>query len=120
MMKKLILPLLIAALAMPIAALACPGKGDSKRGGHFQKMDANSDGVVTADEHATMAAQRFSKMDANGDGKVTADEMKQRWKKKHAKHKKECPLKEDCTKSKDCPMKDDCPYNKDCPKRDSK
>jgi hypothetical protein len=119
-MKKLILPLLIAALAMPVAAMACPGKGDAKRGGHFQKMDANGDGVVTADEHAAMAAKRFSKMDANGDGKITDDEMKKRWHKKHKKHKKECPLKEDCPKSKDCPLKEDCPYNKERPKSDKK
>jgi len=120
MIKKLILPLLIAALAMPVAAMACPGKGDGKRGGHFQKMDSNSDGVVTADEHAAMAAQRFSKMDANGDGKISNDEMKAGWKQKGKGWNKECPLKGDCPKSKDCPMKEDCPYNKDCPKRDKK
>lgn len=108
MMKKLILPLLIAALAMPVAAMACPGKGDGKRGGHFQKMDTNGDGVVTADEHAAMAAKHFSKMDANGDGKVTSDEMKARWKEKRKSWKKNCPLKEEC------------PYNKESPKSDKK
>lgn len=107
-MKKLILPLLIAALAMPVAAMACPGKGDAKRGAHFQKMDTNGDGVVTADEHAAMAAQRFTKMDADGDGKVTRDEMKAGWKKKHKSWKKDCPLKEEC------------PYNKESPKSDKK
>ncbi|MCF7822025.1 MAG: EF-hand domain-containing protein [Mariprofundaceae bacterium] len=117
MIKKLILPLLIAALAMPVAAMACPGKGDAKRGGHFQKMDTNGDGVVTADEHAAMAARHFSKMDANGDGKLTSDEMKAGWKEKRKGWKnKACPLKGDCPKSKDCPMKEDCPYNKDRPK----
>jgi hypothetical protein len=120
MMKKLILPLLIAALAMPVAAMACPGKGDAKRGGHFQKMDANGDGVVTADEHATMAAKHFSKMDANGDGKVTRDEMKAAWKEKRKNRKKDCPLKEDCPKSKDCPLKEECPYNKESPESDKK
>jgi len=119
-MKKFILPLLIAAMAMPVAAMACPGKGDSKRGGHFQKMDANGDGVVTAKEHASMAAERFTKMDANNDGKLTSDEMGKHWKEKREQWKKNCPLKEECPKSKDCPMKEDCPYNKDCPKRDSK
>ena len=117
-MKKLILPLLIAALAIPVAAMACPGKGDAKRGAHFQKMDANGDGVVTADEHAAMAAQRFSKMDANGDGKVTSDEMKAGWKEKRRSWKKDCPMKEDYPRWKDCPMKEDCPRSKDCPMKE--
>ena len=101
-MKKLILPLLIAALAMPVAALACPGKGmgqgDGKRGGHIQKMDTNGDGAISAEEHAAGAAQRFAIMDTNGDGKISADEMKGHWKDKH----KKCPLKEDCPGGKDC------------------
>ncbi|HKI60547.1 MAG TPA: hypothetical protein VKA23_05885 [Mariprofundaceae bacterium] len=115
-MKKLILPLLIAALAMPVAALACPGgkgMGDGKGGSHFQKMDSNGDGAISAEEHEAMAAERFAAMDTNGDGKVTSDEMKSRWKAKHAKN---CPLKGDCPQGKDCPMKGDCPAGKDCPK----
>ncbi|MDT8375680.1 MAG: hypothetical protein RQ867_02960 [Mariprofundaceae bacterium] len=115
MIKKLMLPLLIAALAMPVAAMACPGKGGGKPGGHFQKMDTNGDGVVTADEHAAVAAQRFSKMDANSDGQITSDEMKAGWKEKRKSWKKACPLKNECPKSKDCPMKEDCPYNQDSP-----
>jgi len=89
-MKKLMLPLLIAVLAIPVAAMACPSKGDAKHGGHFQKADTNGDGVITADEHAAMAARHFSKMDANGDGKVTRDEMKAAWKKMHKSRNKEC------------------------------
>ncbi len=104
-MKKLILPLLIAALAMPVAALACPGgkgvgQGDGKRGSHFQQLDSDGDGAISAEEHAAGSAKRFAAMDANGDGKVTADEMKSRWKERH----KNCPLKEDCPAGKDCLM----------------
>jgi len=103
-MKKLILPLLIAALAMPVAALACPGgkgmgQGDGKRGSLFQQMDANSDGAISVEEHEAMAAERFAAMDTNGDGKVTKDEMRGHWKGMH----KNCPLKEDCPAGKDCP-----------------
>ena len=121
-MKNLILALLFAALAMPVAAMACPGgnqmgqgmgQGAGMKGGHFAQMDSNGDGVITAEEHAAGAAQRFSAMDANSDGKVTTDEMKSRWKAKHAKN---CPFKGDCPQGKDCPMKGDCPAGKDCPK----
>jgi Ca2+-binding EF-hand superfamily protein len=41
----------------------------------FQKMDANGDGKISADEHAAGAKMMFDKMDANKDGKVTAAEM---------------------------------------------
>jgi Ca2+-binding EF-hand superfamily protein len=39
------------------------------------KMDANKDGVVSAEEHAAGAKQMFTRMDANRDGNVTAAEM---------------------------------------------
>lgn len=105
-MKKLILPLLIAALAMPMAVLACPGgkqmgqgMGAGKHGGHFAQMDANGDGTITAEEHAAGAAKRFAMMDANGNGEITVDEMKSRWQ----EYQKNCPLKEECPVGKDCP-----------------
>lgn len=106
-MKRVILSLLIAALAMPMAAMACPGgkqmgQGMGQHGSHFAQMDSNGDGVITAEEHAAGAAKRFSAMDANGDGKVTPDEMKSRWQDRY----KNCPFKEGCPAGKDCPMKD--------------
>lgn len=91
-MKKLILPLLIAALSLPVAAMACPGEGKGKHGGHFEKMDANGDGAISADEHAAGASKRFSRMDINGDGKITRDEMKQHRKDKRKHHSKNCPI----------------------------
>jgi Ca2+-binding EF-hand superfamily protein len=42
---------------------------------HMKMMDTNSDGKVTATEHAAACKQMFTKMDANGDGLVTAAEM---------------------------------------------
>lgn len=41
----------------------------------FQKMDANNDGKISADEHAAAAKAMFETMDGNKDGKVTAAEM---------------------------------------------
>jgi hypothetical protein len=51
-------------------ALAGGGKDD-----HMKMMDTNSDGKVTATEHADGCKQMFTKMDANSDGRVTAAEM---------------------------------------------
>ena len=41
----------------------------------FMTMDANKDGMISADEHATASKKMFDTMDANRDGKVTAAEM---------------------------------------------
>lgn len=104
-MKKLILPLLIAALVLPFTASACPGGGPGKGGSHFTDMDSNGDGTITADEHATAAAKRFAEMDANGDGKVTRDEMKQHWQQMRDNWQGNCPRKQDCPNGMNCPRK---------------
>jgi hypothetical protein len=47
----------------------------AKPDAEFMSMDADKDGKVSADEHATAAKKMFDTMDANRDGKVTAAEM---------------------------------------------
>lgn len=63
-------------LAIGIASILC---GIALAGGgkdnHMKMMDANSDGKVTAAEHADGCKQMFTKMDSNQDGRVTAAEM---------------------------------------------
>ncbi len=75
-MKKLTLAAasaLTLALAVPMVAQA----GGHKGGGmHFEKLDTNSDGVVTRVEAETAALAAFTKIDADGDGFVTQDELK--------------------------------------------
>ena len=41
----------------------------------FTTMDANKDGNLSADEHATASKKMFDTMDANRDGQVTAAEI---------------------------------------------
>lgn len=60
-----------------LAAVACSGVALAKDADDkFRKMDANNDGRVTAQEHATAAQQMFTEMDTNRDGAVTMAEMK--------------------------------------------
>ena len=42
---------------------------------HWDEMDTNHDGKVSAAEHAAWAKAQFEKLDANHDGFVTQDEM---------------------------------------------
>lgn len=99
MMHKIILPLIIAALAIPAAVMAAPGGGPGKgmRGSLFQQMDSNGDGVITAEEHAASAAERFAAMDTNGDGKLTQDEIRQQ-------RQKNCPAGMNCPRGNQAPM----------------
>src|SRR5688500_13395237 len=65
-----------AAPAAPVTEPApSPPTAPGDVSGQFAKMDANGDGGVSADEHATGATAMFATMDANGDGSVTVEEM---------------------------------------------
>jgi len=114
-MKKSILVLIILAFAIPATAMACPGAGQGMRGKHFEQMDSNGDGTISAKEHAAAAAKRFSMMDSNGDGKLSNEEMMQKWNRHHPGWDNGCPMGENCPAGKGCPMGQDCPAGKECP-----
>ncbi len=64
---------LTLALAVPVVAQA----GGHKGGGmHFEKIDTDSNGVVTRVEAETAALAAFTKVDANADLLVTQEELK--------------------------------------------
>jgi len=42
----------------------------------IKPMDTNTDGMVSAEEHAAAAEKDFGTMDANHDGQLSADEMR--------------------------------------------
>ena len=73
-MKKLIMAsavgLALSLIAM--AAYAAPGKG----GKHFDRMDSNGDGKVTAEELSERQAELIANADSDGDGALTKDELK--------------------------------------------
>lgn len=56
----------------------------------FKAIDANSDGVVTADEFNAFHTKKFAEWDADGNNQITLDEMKAGHKKMMdgGKHKK--------------------------------
>jgi hypothetical protein len=64
---------LTLALAAPMVAQAGGHRGG---GAHFDKIDTNSDGVVTRVEAETAALAVFTTADADADGFVTQDELK--------------------------------------------
>ena len=76
---------LFAATAAVMLALAMPGAQaagtDSttaprhSRTDYFERLDANKDGAVTAEEMIVYRHKRFTEIDANGDGKITKEEF---------------------------------------------
>lgn len=72
-MKRLSIMLLCTVFATPVVAFA----GESGPKTHMIMMsdaDANHDGVIDREEHMAMAAKHFDMMDQNHDGKISADE----------------------------------------------
>jgi Ca2+-binding EF-hand superfamily protein len=79
--KRLMLALTFAGLALPIAgtavAQASPDKAEKAKE-MFAKTDANQDGAISLEEW-TAAGRRergFQMIDADHDGKVTPDELR--------------------------------------------
>ncbi len=72
----------ICTLTGASQAAAQPGR----HGGHFEKFDANKDGVVTTQEVEAAALARFNESDTNKDGKVTAEERKAAHQRKGDEH----------------------------------
>lgn len=74
---------------------AMHGKGHGPRGGGMMTMaDTNNDGAISQAEFTAAAMKHFDMMDANKDGKVTAEErkaahekMKAEWKSKKGERK---------------------------------
>ena len=76
------------ALLPQLAAAEKPERGDGPRpGGMFDRLDANKDGQITADE-VPEGAERLKQMliraDANEDKAVTKEELREAFKKHHA------------------------------------
>ncbi len=79
-MKKTLLLAAAAILALQaVPAFAGPegGKKHGERGDKmFEKIDANKDGTISAEENAAFSKKKFDEMDGNKDGSVTKDEAK--------------------------------------------
>lgn len=64
-----------AAMACTLALAGAAWAGHPGADDKFKAMDANSDGMVSASEHASFVRSMFDRMDTNRDGSVTAAEM---------------------------------------------
>ena len=78
-MKKLTIAALALLVAVPAVAVARDhgghGRGDhGKRGQAFERLDADKDGKVTAEEAKAGSSRFIERADQNGDGVITPDE----------------------------------------------
>lgn len=67
--------MLICGLVLTSVAPAANQPEENPVDAQFKTMDANGDGRLSREEHASGARRMFETMDANKDGKVTAAEM---------------------------------------------
>lgn len=77
---------MVGAGLMSTGALA---GGHKMSGGHWDRLDANGDGKITADEMDARQAELFADADANGDGAITREEMMAFHKARRAEHMRE-------------------------------
>ena len=70
----------LLSLAVLIAIGGASAFAQGSEGGRMAKLDANGDGVIDRSEAAKVPkfAEHFDKMDANKDGRITAEERPQR------------------------------------------
>ncbi|MFT3811546.1 MAG: EF-hand domain-containing protein [Micropepsaceae bacterium] len=74
-MKTLTIAALAALIAVPAVAVARDGGGHhGKRGEMFERLDADKDGKVTAEEARAGGSRLIDRADRNGDGVITPDE----------------------------------------------
>lgn len=71
------------------AALICGPAFAGSYGEWFEKVDANQDGYLTADELGEKKAYKIQKMDSDGDGRVSRAELDAYKAAKHGKKKDE-------------------------------
>jgi len=86
-MKTVVSLTALALVAASVAAFA--GEGGPK-GDRLQKADTNGDGLISRAEAAALPrlAKHFDEIDANKDGQISADEMRASHEKRRADHMK--------------------------------
>ena len=92
-MKTVVSLTALALVAASVAAFA----GDGPKGDRLQKADTNGDGLISRAEAAALPrlAKHFDEIDTNKDGQVSADEMRASHEKRRADHMKKVDVNGD-------------------------
>lgn len=59
---------------------------EGRRDKRFERLDANEDGLISADEYAARETKMFDRADANDDGLITLEEMEAAAPKRSGRH----------------------------------
>ncbi len=75
-MKKRYIAAAALLIAIPAIAIAKEGgeRGHGKRGAHFERLDTDKDGKITAEEARAASPKMIERVDTNADGVITPDE----------------------------------------------
>lgn len=66
---------IVGALMIGLGGAVYAAGGKHGDRGMFNRLDANGDKQITAEEVTELVGKKFSRYDADGDGKVTAEEI---------------------------------------------
>lgn len=66
----------VGMLLLPLAAMAAPTSEGKPRATHFQRVDANKDGTITAKEWRMKNDKYFEKLDTNRDQQLSIEEWR--------------------------------------------
>lgn len=62
--------------ALGLSLLSAAAIANDHRGDHFDRLDADGDGAITAEEVSERGVNLVAEADADGDGAVTREEMR--------------------------------------------
>lgn len=87
-MKKIILPILVTALAIFSVQAQAGDRGGKRHAKILECLDTNEDGAISLEEYLAKHEERFSDIDEDGDQSLSAEELETIHKGKKGKRRK--------------------------------